>query len=173
MGFPRFSVTVVLLLGTVISMGCGNKKKTKTPDPVKMATLKSEVKGKWDESEALGKELNQSFHILILDEDYRTRNGSLVTSKLMGQKFNWGRLTLAERHAAKEKLARYVTVVGRLIEIDAKRGVYITNMDKVRSRYEGSLAFQESLNMFEKVVGEQYEPKTPGQSPIYFAPIDI
>lgn len=172
----RFFVTIVVLLGTVISMGCGDKKKRNGGDPVKMAALKAEGKAKWDESELLGKELAQSFRIMILDEPMRTKNGrrtELISSRVMGQKYNWGRLTLPERQAAKEKIAQYITVVSRIIEIDAKRGIYVTHMDKVRSRYEGALAFQESLNLFEKVAGEQFDPKQPGQLPIYFPPINI
>jgi hypothetical protein len=173
MNFARFFVTVVFLFGTVISMGCSDKKTGKS-DPARMSSLKKEVKSKWDDSDVQGRELAQAFRILILDAPIRAVSTmTLIDSRLMGQKFNWGRLTFSERQTAKEKLAKYVTNISRLIEIDAKRGVYITNMDKVRSRYQGALAFQESLTFYEKAKGEQYEPANPGQPPTYNPPVDV
>lgn len=171
----RFFVTAVVVLNSVISIGCADKKKRSKADPIQISALRNEGKAKWDETETLGTELRTAYGIMILDQPHRTEKNSrtMITSKLMGQKYNWHRLTLAERTAAKEKLAKYVQAVSRILEIDAKKGVYVTNMAIIRSRYDGALAFQNSLFQFEKVVGEQYESKAAGQPPVYFAPIDI
>lgn len=173
MRIARFFVTCVVLLGTLSSVACGNKKDKKKTDTATMQSLKAEGAAKWEISEVLGKDLAQAYRIMILDYAQRMPSGALIESKTMGHKFNWGRLTLAERQAAKEKLAQYVTAVSRLVEMDARKGVYLTNMDKVRSRYEGALAFQASLTKFEEIAGEMYEPKVAGQAPIYFAPVNI
>lgn len=171
MNFARFFVTAVILVTSVVSVGCGDKKKAKT-DPAAITALRNEGKAKWEDTELLTKELAQTYRILILDMPFR-HNKLTIDGKLMGQKFNWGRLTLSERQAAKEKLAAFITSTSRIIEIDAKKGVYVTHMDKVRSRYASALAFQTSLNLFEQNGGESFEPKNPGQGPIYFAPIDM
>jgi hypothetical protein len=175
MNFARFFVTLVMPLVTVISIGCNGKKAESKADPARTATLKAEVKAKWDETDVIGEGLKQNYRIMILDEPMRmnSRSITMVDSRTLGLKYHWGRLTLAERRLAKEKLALFVTAISRVIAIDAKRGLSVTNMDKVQSRYQGALAFQESLMTFEKLAGEQYEPKNPGQAPIYFPPIDI
>ncbi len=173
MRIARFFVTCVVLLGTLGSVACANKKDKKKTDSAKIELMRAEGAAKWEQSEVLGQELAAAFRIRILDGAQRLGSGQLVDSKIMGQKFNWGRLTLGERQAAKEKLAQYVTAVSRLVEMDARKGVYLTYMDKVHSRYDGALAFQASLTSFEKIAGEMYEPKVAGQGPIYFAPVNI
>jgi len=173
MNFARFFVTAVVVLNSLISIGCGDKKKRSKADPVQISALRNEGKAKWDETETLGTELKTAYQIMILDQPHRTPGGAMVNSKLMGQKYNWHRLTLAERTLAKEKLQKYVTAISRILEIDAKKGVYVTKMATIRSRYDGALAFQNSLFNFERLLGEQYETKTPGQPPVYFSPVDI
>src|SRR5689334_6394437 len=122
MNSARFFVTAVIVLTSLISIGCGDKKKAKN-DPAKVSALRNEGKAKWDETEVVSKDLAQNFRILILDQPYKSSSGhSYIDGKLMGQKYNWGRLTRAERIAAKEKLAQFITATSRIIEIDAKKG---------------------------------------------------
>lgn len=164
----RFFVTSVLVLATLSAVACNSKKPTSETNQ----SLKAEVGEKVTNSEVLIEELAKGYRILILDFPTKANDGSMADSARWGNSYNWRRPSLAERTVAKEKLAQLVTVLSRLIAIDARRGVVVTNMDKVQSRYRGALAFQSSLSNFEKIYGEQFDPQGTGNERFYNSPIE-
>lgn len=164
----RFFVTSVLLLATLSSVACHSKKPTSDTN----LALKAEVGEKATSSEVLIEDLAKSYRILILDFPTKANDGSLADSTRWGNSYNWRRLSLADRSAAKEKLAQLVTLLSRLIAIDARPGVVVTNMEKVQSRYRGALAFQSSLGNFEKIYGEQIDPQGTSTEHIYSSPLE-
>ena len=112
----RFFVTSVVLFATLGAIGCGGKKDKKKTDVGQLQSLREDGVVKWEQSEILTKDLAHNYRIMVLDYPQRLPSGQLIDSKMMGQKYNWGRLTLAERQAAKEKLAQFVTAISRLAE---------------------------------------------------------
>ncbi len=165
----RNFVTSVLLLVTLSAVACNSKKPASSE--IHQA-LKAEVGEKVTNSELLIEELAKNYRILILDFPTKANDGTVADSARWGNSYNWRRPSLAERTAAKEKLAQLVAMLSRLIAIDARRGGVVTHMDKVQSRYKGALAFQNSLTNFEKIYGEQFDPQGTSNERIYNAPLE-
>ena len=167
MKLGRFFVTAVAILATLGTTACHSQKKETR------RTLALEGSQKLTESQALAEELYKTYRIKIVDEPWKLSSGVYVDSTRIGSSYNWRRLTLAERQAAKEKLAQMITLLSRVMEIDAKKGLYIDRVEKVRSRYKGAIAFQNSLRQFEEIYGEQADLKGTENERVYGDPIEL
>lgn len=171
MNFGRFFVTSVLALITLGSVACSkgrpSEKSMEFSRSKNNKVLLAEGEQLLVQSDALRKELQDNFRILIADSPVQVASGVTIDHKTVGREFNWARLTLTERQTAKEKLASLMTAYTRILEIDTKRGVYVTHLEKVRDRKAATESHQISLSTFERIRGEQYNPATPGQGPVY------
>jgi hypothetical protein len=150
-------------------VACNSKKPT---SKTTSQALSNEISEKWATSDVLIDDLAKNYRLLILDYPTRLNDGTMADSARWGAAYNWRRLSLASRTEAKQKLAQLVTSMSRLIEIDARKGSAVTNMEKVQSRYRGAIAFQNSLNLFEKTYGETMDPQGTSNERIYSAPIE-
>lgn len=171
MFFRRIFVTVVVFMASV-SVGCSGGKKA--VDRSSASALKAEGNEKLNQAEELVQDLAKNYRILILDYPHKLPDGSMADSRRYGALYNWKRLkTPAERQAPKEKLAQLITLLSRVMEIDAKKGIYVEFKDKVQSRYDGALAFQASLNQLEKIYGENKEFSGSSTENVYLPPIEL
>lgn len=147
----RILVTAVAMLA-MVSVGCsggGPRKESNT------AALKAEGNDNIAKADTIIQDLAQNYRIIILDYPEIQPDGSKADSQVYGASYNWKRLkTPQDRQVPKEKLAEVITLLSRVLEIDAKKGLYITNKSKIESRYQGALAYQSSLTRLEKNYGE-------------------
>ena len=159
-------VTAVLIVGALSQVACSQKKE-KTTDANTVQTLVVEGNQKSAESVAIAQELRAKYAI-HLEAFVRTEKTKVaVPGSQLAKDLNWLSLTRADRQIVKEKLAAYVTLVSRLIEIDAKKGVTVDEIKEIRGKRETALQLQRSLEFFEAIYGEQYEPKNPEFQPRY------
>lgn len=145
----RFFVTIVLVLGTLAYGACSPKKENT------QAKLVREGSQKLTQSSETEIDL-QKYHILIPPP-----KGKRALA------YNWLRLNRTERHDAREKLARYVALTSRVQEIDTTRGLYIENKALFLLQAESALEYQRGLENFERIHGENYEPKNPKEQPLF------
>lgn len=132
----RFFVTNVLILGTAAFLACTSKTDRRSVQvnegnqQIKAATVvQSELAAKYD---------------IVLSTS---------------AKFDWNKLSKKDRQVAKEKLAEYVSAITRTFEIDAKKGLYLTKKEVLQRDLESAMGLQKSLENFERVYGENYEPE--------------
>jgi hypothetical protein len=130
----RFFVTNVLILGTAVLLACTAKGEKRTNQV-------SEGNQRIQAAASAQNELNLRYKIEF------------------GAKFDWNKLSKDERQGAKEKLAEYVSAITRTFEIDAKKGVYLTEKEVLQKQLDSAMALQKSLENFERVYGENFEPK--------------
>lgn len=136
--FARFFVTSVLALVTVLNVGCTSEKS-------KRSALIAEGTA----------HLSQA---ATLETDLNTRYG--VNLELgLGADFKWHRLSKAERQVIKEKLAEFVTHSVRVLELDTKKGLYVTSKEVIIAKIEQAMQIQKSLEAFENKFGENFDPK--------------
>lgn len=168
--FGRFFVTSVLILATALAIGCHNKKDKRgdLSSDQKQALLK-EGEDISQAMEGLRKSLDTDFHIVIdtVETPKVLVNLGGKSHLKLGPHFNWSKLTRAQRQSAKEKLADFNSKLSRMIAIDSKKGVYVTNIEKVQYYLEQGTAFMDSLSVYEKTNGEQFESKTAGEGDSY------
>lgn len=174
MNFRRFFVTFAAILSTLAAVACskGEHKATelKAERKKKNEALRAEGNALLAQSDVLRKELDQApFKISISDAPIANpvASGKALDHKTVGLKYNWERLTVTERQAAKEKLAATMTALTQALEIDAKKGVWIRPIEKVKDRKAAVESYQESLGNFELQYGEQFNPPTAGSGPLY------
>ncbi len=157
----RIFVTSVAILATLaLAAGCTNKNDRELEEAARRERAQAALKEGTEaltKSETIRQELSQEFRIIILDYPLKSGTQKIEPEKL-GQNYNWRRLSLEERQAAKEKLAQYGTLISKVIEIDSRRGIYVTHMNKIRSRKMAADAFQDSLNNFEEINGPTFNP---------------
>ena len=90
--------------------------------------------------------------------------GKRINPEVMAQDYNWRRLSKAERLLVKEKLATYIALIEQVLSLDAQKGLYVTNKELVLNKRDIALSFQKNLEVFEKIVGENFEPKANDES---------
>ena len=171
MKFGRFFVTAVGLIAIGSSIACS---RGKPDDKEKNVFRQEQNKALIAEGEtllaqvdSLRKELEDSFKIFIADQRVQVAHNEYRDHKTLGRDYNWGRLSLVARHTAKERLATLMTALTRVVEIDTKRHVYVTQLRKVLDRKASVESFQVSLNNFERQYGEQFNDPLPANSPVY------
>lgn len=157
----RFFVTAVILmiiaLGTVYFSGSDAA-----------SSLIQKGNSELREAEALEADLAKySVHLAGL----QAAGGKALNPQAMAQAYYWPHLTRQERWQVKQKLAEYLALVQSVLEIDARRGLYLTNKEVVFGKRDAAQDFQKSLEAFEKKIGENFDPKPedlPG--PVFYRP---
>lgn len=170
----RFFGTAVLVLFTVLVVSCKanhhdskrghirNSKAFASNNPVQEG---GEMMGK---AMQIGAELGLRYQMHIQSHEARDHMGQKVNNNTLSQDYNWRRFTLSERNQVKGKLNQYVGLLSEILALDAKKGIYLTMKETVIGWRDGAIAYQRSLEHFEKTFGESYEPKTGSQlQPIY------
>ncbi len=137
MKLVRFFVTVVLFLG-IASLFSSQMKS----DP--SASQVSEGNRQIKTAASLRYELAWKFNLLV-DKP----------------KYDWNKLSKADRQFAKEKLAEFISAVTRTFEIDAKKGIYLTGKEELQKQLDGAMDLRKSLDNFERTYGENFEPQKP------------
>lgn len=171
MKFERFFVTSVLVLATIGSAGCSKEKQSAKDKEAARAkqnkVLVVEGEGLLIQVDDLRREVDDNYKIRILDAPLKVASGLTVNHRILGERYNWERLTLAQRQTAKERLATLMTALTRIIEIDTKKHVYVTNLQKIEDRKHAVESYQISLANFERGRGENYESPTAGTGPTH------
>lgn len=174
MRFGRFFVTSAAILSTLAIVACSKgeqKADVKRAERLKQnKALLAEGNALIAQTDALRKELDSApLNIKIQDVPIENpvAKGKTINHKTIGESYNWERLTQAERQLAKEKLAALMTGLTRILEIDAKKGVWVENIKKINERRVATEAYQTSLGLFETQYGEQYNPQSAGSGPLY------
>lgn len=171
MRFGRFFVTIAAILSLLATVSCSKSAERKAKE--KKAARQEMNKALLAEGETLltqtdeqRKELDDLYKIWIRDEPIKVAADTTRDHRTLGRDYNWERLNSTERQAVKEKLAALMTGYARILEIDAKKGVYITHIKKIKDRKLATESHQISLSNFEKLHGEQYNPQG-GTGPVY------
>ena len=86
-------------------------------------------------------------------------NGKRVSAIDLARDFNWRKLSLEERQQAKAGLNEFVACLSQVLQADAKKGIYLTNKETVIRSRDVALAYQKSLEFFERIHGEMFSPK--------------
>jgi hypothetical protein len=132
----RFFVTAALILGTAAFVACNRKTDKRTSQ---------------------FQEGNQQIQAAAGAQSDLAAQFKISLDSASG--FNWNSLSKDQRQSAKEKLAGYVSAVTRTFEIDAKKGLYITKKEVLQQQLNQAMSLQKSLENFESVYGENFEPK--------------
>ncbi len=140
MALPRFFVTSVLALVTAVGVGC--------------------TSGRNQRGEFVSEGNDHLTRASAIEAGLSTRYGMNLEQKVVGiADFGWSRRSKAERQAIKENLAELLTHSVRVLELDAKAGIYVTNKEVLEAKVEHILVMQKSLRIFESKFGENYDPK--------------
>ena len=134
----RFFVTSVLILGTAAFLACTGKTDQR-------AAQVNEGNRQIQTAAAVQTELNTKYKV------------SLDAMNA----FDWNALSKNDRQVVRERLAEYVSAVSRTFEIDAKKGLYITQKEVLQRHMDNAILLQKSLEQFERTYGENFEPKKP------------
>jgi hypothetical protein len=147
----RFFVTAVLVLATFgVGISCsGNRDR-------KQQQAKQVQKGTQKLAEMSAVESDLTKRSLYLTD-------GLYAVKTMAEQQNWMRFSKADRGLIKESLAQYLALSNEVLGLDAKRGIYLDRKETFDAKREGASMYQKSIENFEKVNGENFEPK-PGSS---------
>jgi len=156
----RFFVTYVLILATAVLAAC-------TPKKEKRQAQVREGNQQIQAAARAQNELGEKYKIILVPGEVHSSSGKTANAQNVAEDFNWHRLTREERQGAKETLAAYVTAVSRTLEIDAKKGVYMTGKEILQYQLESARAYQRSLEEFEVIYGESYNPKNPKDQPLF------
>jgi type IV pilus biogenesis protein CpaD/CtpE len=132
----RFLVTSVLFFGTLALVACTSKTDKRS---AQVDDGNRQIKA----AAVAQNELAAKFNIALSDP----------------AKFDWNKLSKNDRQSVKEKLAEYVSAVTRTFEIDAKKGLYLTKKEILQRQLDSAMGLQKSLENFERVYGENFEPK--------------
>lgn len=169
----RFFGTTVLALITILVVSCKDNQHPKrahvrntkafgSTDPVQQG---GNTMGK---AMQIGAELVLRYQMQIQNHEGRDHSGQKVNSETRAQDYNWRRFSLVERNEVKGKLNQYVSLVSEILALDAQKGIYLTMKESVIGWRDSAMAYQRSLEHFEKTFGENYDPKSGGQlQPVY------
>jgi hypothetical protein len=162
----RFFVTTALFVGTAFLMACEAYHHSENAKPG--ASAKGDValnlsNAKLEEAMTVQAELSRTYSIIL--NDIRDSNGRLVKGTSLAQDYEWRCLAKAERRSVKEKLAQFMALASEVLQVDARKGPYLTNKERVTNSRDVAFAFQKSVEAFEKLVGENFEPKAGCSSP--------
>jgi len=135
----RFLVTTTLLLGTLIGVGCKPfKSRVATKDQIEMG----------NESLAQANEVEKGL----------ARYNLALAMPMPNLDYNWKKRTRAERQELKRMLAHYLALSNSVLELDARKGLYVTHKEAVTGKRDAASEKQRSLETFEAIFGENYEP---------------
>lgn len=169
----RFFVTFVCLMTTAVLMACeafrtashtpGQPQASHQPQTAQtVEAAAAEANAKLEQIGALEAEMVGRY--LFNFESIHDLQGRRVKVEIMAMDYNWRRLSKAERTLAKQRLAQYLSMVNEILEMDARRGLYLTRKQQVLSRRDAAVSYQRSLENFEKIFGENYEAKPGAKS---------
>ncbi|MBX3020636.1 MAG: hypothetical protein KF799_03075 [Bdellovibrionales bacterium] len=166
MVLARFFVTFVpfVCMASIVACEASHTAK-KASDKAATADGKqiiAEGNEKLSKAMALQAELHKEYSIVL--QEVRDQQGRAVKTSVLAIDYQWRILTKEQRRSAKEKLAQYLALSSEILELDARKGFYVTNKDQVTAARDAAYSFQKSLENFEKMVGENFEPK-PGSMP--------
>lgn len=154
----RFFVTAVVLLGTVLSMGCEvsrTRKDAAQAETERKASLVAEGNAKIQEAEKIREELRTTYGVHVSNVQ---RSKDKMSAMATPEKFNWKTVNLDRRREIQAKLAKYLQLVNRVLEIDAQRLITVDRRDMLIIGRENAEAFQRSLESAEGTLGENFNP---------------
>jgi hypothetical protein len=152
----RFFVTVVLVLATLgVASACDGFRASKQAQTQKQV---QEGDQKLAAMSAVESDLTKRSLFLTDAVVY----GRQVSAKTMAEAQNWRRFSKAERGLIKESLAKYLALSNEVLGLDAKRGIYLDRKETFDAKRDAAQMYQKSIEDFEKVNGENYEPKRDG-----------
>lgn len=123
--------------------------------------LVEEGNAKLKESEVVRQELQNEFGIRLLP------------SAIGPEKFDWKELTLEKRLEAQGRIAQYLQLVNRVLEIGTKRLITIENRENLLVGRDSAQAFQRSGENFLAAHGESLNPKSvAGQSATHISELE-
>ena len=161
----RFFVTAVILLGIAASVSCEvsrTRKNAAQSETERKAALVAEGNAKILESEKIREELRSTYGVHLANVP---RFKDKVSGMATPEKFNWKEVAIERRREIQAKLAQYLQLVNRVLEIDSQRLITVENRDKLITARVNAEAFQRSLEQAESTLGENYTPKRDVQIP--------
>jgi hypothetical protein len=160
----RFFVTAVVLLGMAGFVACDSHRVTREKDGQKAhddkAALVQEGNAKIVQIQALQESLSRDFGVVIAQNVKGIRAQSQRAHDLADK------LTVLRKEARRElqgKLAQLLQLINRVLEIDSKNLITIENREKIFASRDSAELVQKSVEDFERVSGENYDPKDDAQ----------
>ncbi|NJL25490.1 MAG: hypothetical protein HC902_10170 [Calothrix sp. SM1_5_4] len=135
----RFFVTAVLLITMGQMVACNTKSRDLKREDVRLGAEKMA------RARIISAELESKY--------------SLPVAKSNAGRADWSRLSKVRRNNAKELLAEYVSLLSGVLQLDAKKGIYVDHKDILIAWRDRAFDYQKSLEDFERAFGENYEPK--------------
>jgi hypothetical protein len=149
----RFFVTTVILLAMGATVACNRNRANRERS---RAELMNEGNAKIAQAQALQKQLAADFGVNITSDSKglreQTLRGKDLTDKLMC-------LHVSARRDIQARLAQYLQLINRVIEIDAKNLITIENRDMIFTSRNSAELLQKSIEEFERTHGENFNPK--------------
>jgi hypothetical protein len=165
----RFFVTSVILFAMAAAISCdrnrANREHAGQQNKEAKAALVTEGNAKIAEAQTLQKQLAAD-GVVISSESKSLREHSTRATALNAKLMT---LPLAARRDIQSRLAQYLQLINRVIEIDTKNLITIDNRDLIYTSRNSAELLQKSIEEFEKVHGESFDPKDVPQTPAPFA----
>lgn len=162
MSLRRKIVTVLTAFGILTGLtACeANKPDSEKTEFIANASnqeLRSESLSKMREAKSIQTELMAKYKLFIASEPKLYNNEPIHTSDF-GKNYDFSALTVAERLDVRRLLDRYLTLVDRILAIDATINITGELHDQVMTSQESATAFKAKLDQFEQVYGKNYKP---------------
>lgn len=161
----RFFVTAVVFLGMALAVACDANRRSREAAGREQHQTNEQLAKEGNEKLGQAQVLERS-----LEADYKltiNTNPKAPSAQVKAaiEKFPWKNLHLIARRDIQGKVAKYLQLVNRVIEIDSKRLITIDFRERVLAGRDSAEAIQKTIEKFEKLNGESYDFKDQTPAP--------
>jgi hypothetical protein len=164
--FGRFFVTSVILLAMAAATACDRKRSEREHSGQKNQEQKNALVKEGNDNiakaEALKKQLAADYNVTINSDSVGLHTQSQQTKDLNDNLMN---RPLAARQDIQGRLAQYLQLINRVIEIDSKNLMNVANRDVLYTSRNSAELLQKSVEQFVKAHGENFNPPPAKDAP--------
>jgi hypothetical protein len=161
----RFFVTAVVFLSMALAVACDADRRSREAAGRQQhetnAQLAKEGNEKLGQAQVLERSLEADYKLTI-NTNPKVTNAQV---KATIEKFPWKSLHLIARRDIQGKIARYLQLMNRVIEIDSKRLITVDFRERVLAGRDSAEVIQKTIEKFEKANGESYDFKDETPAP--------
>jgi hypothetical protein len=168
----RFFVTSVVLFAMAAFVACDGHRSTREragqdqhdanqKAAAEKEALVNEGNAKITEAQALQKQL--AAEGVVISSEAKSIREQSVRTKDLNEKLTG--ISLERRRSLQGRLAQYLQLINRVIEIDSKNLITIDNRDMIFTSRNSAEILQKNVEEFERAHGESFNPKSEIQQP--------
>lgn len=157
----RFFVTAVAFFGTLWALAACHRSSDNAPNTTEWV---KEGQDQLKRADKIELEL-ASVGVLIGEQNQMSMNGTLVPQERIVRDTNWRRFSRDQRVVIKQKLLKYVSIASSILEIDARKGVYLTQKALITSKRDNAFKMVKEIENAERMYGENWNPKPDPSAP--------